>query len=75
MLNDFPDVLSVEQLANILNIGINTAYRLIHTGEIGYKRIGRRILIPKICVVDYLDLARYNESAIAAGDCQKGGEQ
>lgn len=59
MLRDYPDVLTVEQLAEILGIGQNAAYQLVHSGAIGHKRIGKNIRIPKVCVVDYLNSARY----------------
>ena len=59
MFNDYPDVMSVEQLANALGIGKNSATELIHSREIGSKRIGRKILVPKSCVIDYVQSARY----------------
>ena len=60
MLNQYPDVLTVTQLAQILGIGKNSAYKLVNENVIGHKRIGRKTLIPKVCVVDYLESARYN---------------
>ena len=45
MLNNYPDVLTVKQLAEILNIGHNAAYQLIKRREIGAKYIGRAIRI------------------------------
>lgn len=59
MLHAYPDVLTVRQLAQILGIGQNAAYQLVSSGSIGYKRIGKNIRIPKVCVVDYLNSARY----------------
>lgn len=59
MLNNYPDVLTVEQLAQALGIGQNAAYQLVNSGAIGCKRIGKSIRIPKVCVVDYLNSARY----------------
>lgn len=59
MLKEYPDVLTVEQVAQILNIGINAAYRLVNSQEIGYRRIGKSIRVPKVCVVDYLVSSRY----------------
>lgn len=59
MLNSYPDVLNVEQLAQVLGIGQNAAYQLVNSGAIGHKRIGKSIRIPKVCVVDYLNSARY----------------
>lgn len=60
MFNKYPDVLTVEQLAEALGIGKNKAYELINNRVIGYKRIGRKILIPKCCLVDYMQSASYN---------------
>ena len=59
MFNEYPDVMNVEQLAKALGIGKNSAYELIHSREIGSKRIGRKILVPKSCVIDYVQSARY----------------
>lgn len=59
MLKDYPDVLTVKEVAKILGIGINSAYKLINEHTIGSRRIGRKIIIPKVCLVDYLNSARY----------------
>ena len=58
MLRDYPDVLTVKQMAGILGIGLNSAYRLVKEKQIGCIRVGKRILIPKVCVADYLTSAR-----------------
>ncbi|PKM73098.1 MAG: DNA-binding protein [Firmicutes bacterium HGW-Firmicutes-16] len=60
MFNEYHDVLTVEQLAEALGIGKNKAYELINNHVIGYKRIGRKILIPKCCLIDYIQSSRYN---------------
>jgi len=60
MLKNYPDVLSVEQLAEALSIGINSAYKLVNENVIGHKKVGRKTLIPKVCVIDYLESARYS---------------
>ena len=59
MLNKYPDVMNVKELAYALGVGRNKAYELINNNIIGSIRVGRRILIPKICVVDYRASARY----------------
>lgn len=59
MFNEYPDIMSVEQLAKALNIGKNSAYELIRSHAIGCKHIGRKIIIPKACVIDYVQSARY----------------
>jgi len=59
MLNGYRDVLTVNELAEILGIGKTSAYRLVNDGIIGCRRVGKKILIPKACVIDYLNSARY----------------
>lgn len=52
--DDLPLMLSVRELMLILSIGRNTAYELVHSGQIRNVRIGRRIRIPKAEVLRFL---------------------
>ena len=61
MFKEYPDILTVSQLAEALGISKNTAYRLIRQQAIGHKRIGRKIIIPKVCLIDYALSARYSQ--------------
>lgn len=63
MFNSFPDILTVMQVAEALGIGKNKAYALINDRVIGSKRIGRKILIPKCCLIDYIQSSVYNVMA------------
>ena len=51
----FPITLRVEDLMPILNVGRNTAYQLVRSGEIRSIRIGRQIRIPRQVLLDYLE--------------------
>lgn len=51
---DYPDVVSVTQLQNMLHIGKNTAYQLLKDKEIGYIKIGKSYKIPKINVISFI---------------------
>lgn len=62
MLKDYPDVLTPRQVAEALGICENSVYRLINSKAIGSKRVGRKILVPKLCLIDYLTSARYTVS-------------
>lgn len=59
MLNEYRDVLTPDELAKALGISQKSAYQLLHDGMIGFKRIGKKYLVPKVCVLDYLNSARY----------------
>lgn len=54
MLEEFGDVLCIEELCEVLQIGKNSAYRLLQTGELSARRIGRIWRIPKTAVIDFL---------------------
>ena len=53
-LEDLPFTLKVEDLMPILNIGRNTAYMFVRSGEIRSIRIGRQLRIPRKALMDYL---------------------
>lgn len=53
-LEEFPDVLTVEDLMEVLHIGRSVAYRLLQAGEVGAIHIGRLWRVPKHCVREYL---------------------
>lgn len=56
-LDELPPVLRVQDVATVLDIGLGTAYALIHSGQIPCRRIGSRGLIR----IARADLIRYIE--------------
>lgn len=54
MLDEYSDLISIEELCDILQIGRNTAYQLLNNGFITAFRIGRRWKIPKTAVIKIL---------------------
>lgn len=56
LANDYPDVLSVEDLQNILRIGRSAAYTLLRENKIKTLRVGNRYIIPKQSVIDFLNI-------------------
>ena len=59
MFKEYSDILTVSQAATALGLGRNTVYQLVRTQQIGYKRIGTKIIIPKACLIDFVLSARY----------------
>lgn len=54
MLKNCKEILTVKDLCEILNIGKNTAYSLLKSGEIRSVKIGKIYKIPKDCLINYL---------------------
>ena len=54
LINKYPPVLCVKQVAEILSISHNTAYALVRSGQIYSVRVGRSYRIPLDSVIKYL---------------------
>ena len=54
MFKHEPDVLTVADVVRLLRMGKNTIYQLIKEGSIGSIKRGKKIIIPKVCLVEYL---------------------
>ena len=54
MFNNYPDVVTVQDLCKMLNIGRNNAYELIRCGEIKSIKIGRQIRISKESIIEFI---------------------
>ena len=54
MFNEYNDLVTVEDLCEMLSIGKNAAYKLLASGELKCFRLNRVWKIPKQCVIDYV---------------------
>lgn len=54
IFKDYPDIVNVDDLTHMLGIGKNKAYELINTNAIQSIRIGRKHIIPKFRVIEFL---------------------
>ncbi|MGN0593769.1 MAG: helix-turn-helix domain-containing protein [Hominimerdicola sp.] len=52
---EYNNLVTVDDLMQMLNIGKNKAYDLLKDGSIKSKRVGRKYMIPKIYVIDFLN--------------------
>lgn len=56
---DYPDVLNIQQLSEILGgIGKKTLYTMLRNGTISSYKIGNTYRIPKIYVLQYLGIIK-----------------
>lgn len=54
-LKDLPLSLRVEDLMPILDIGRNTAYSLVRSGQIRSVRVGRQLRIPRNAIIEFMN--------------------
>lgn len=54
MFAEYPDVVDVQTLKSMLNVGQVLAYKLVKSGEIKSRKVGREYKIPKVNVIAYL---------------------
>ena len=53
MFRNEPDVLTVPEAAKLLGIGKNQAYELVKNGRLGAIKLGKKIIVPKLSLVDF----------------------
>ena len=63
MFKDYPDVVNVEQMCEMLGgVSTKTAYRLLRSGSIKSILTGRRYRIPKVYILEYLQVIQRSTS-------------
>ena len=55
MLENYKDILTVQELMKILPIGRNGVCKLLMTNKIRHIRVGNKYLIPKQSVIDFFN--------------------
>ena len=54
MFKEFPDVVDVDQMSQMLGISTKTGYRLLQENKIMHFKVGRTYKIPKLHILAYL---------------------
>jgi excisionase family DNA binding protein len=54
MFDSYPDVVSVEEIQQMLRIGKNAVYQLLKDGAIKSIKVGKRYVVPKKYIIDFL---------------------
>lgn len=73
-----PDVLTVMEAAEVLRVGRSTMYKLVESGEVQHIKIGRKVLIPRLFLQNFVEESSekcYNMNIPEAGSppcCEKG---
>jgi len=62
MFQKYPDIVSVDDITKMLNLGKSSVYALLQTNQLRHIKVGRKYIIPKKSVIDFATGACYNES-------------
>lgn len=54
MLRDYPDVLNIDQMCEVLSVSTKTGYALLKKGSVQHLKVGRSYRIPKAHLLTYL---------------------
>ena len=57
MLKEYPDVLNIEQMCEVLGISKKTGYKLLQSNTITSMKVGRTYRIPKIHLITFLRIS------------------
>lgn len=60
MFREYPDILTVPQVAQALGISSKAVYSLVNGKKLGAIRVGRIIKVPKFCLEEFVKTARNN---------------
>jgi excisionase family DNA binding protein len=60
VFKEYPDVVTAEQMSEMLGISSKTAYRLLHSNTVEHLKVGRTYKIPKIHILTYLNVIKNN---------------
>ena len=58
MLKDYPDVMDIDQMSEVLGVSKKTGYKLLQTGAVTCLKIGRCYRIPKAHLIAYLQVGK-----------------
>ncbi len=61
MLRDYPDVMSITQMCEVLGVSTKTGYKLLQSGEVKSIKVGRAYRIPKAHLLTYLAIGEKPE--------------
>ena len=60
MFREYPDILTIPQVADALGISTKSAYALVNDNKLGAVRVGRKIKVPKFSLEEFVKTARNN---------------
>jgi excisionase family DNA binding protein len=62
MFEKYADIVSVEDMMRMLNLGKSTIYALLKSNQIRHVRVGKKYIVPKKAVVDFVNGLCYTDT-------------
>ena len=62
MFESYSDIVSVNDIMCMLGIGKSSVYGLLKSNQIKHVRVGRKYIIPKQSVIDFIYSVCYNDT-------------
>lgn len=56
MFSEYDDVVTVDDVMNMLHIGRNNVYKLLNDNSIKSVKVGKRFIIPKRSVINFVTI-------------------
>lgn len=56
MFKEYNDVVTVDDVMNMLHIGRNNVYKLLNDNSIKTVKVGKRFIIPKSSVIEFVTI-------------------
>lgn len=54
MFSGYPEVLTPVEASKLLRLGRNKTYDLIKSGSLHSIKVGGKIIVPKVCLIEFL---------------------
>lgn len=56
VFKEYPDVMDVKQVSNILGVSTKTVYKLIREGSLTASKVGREFRVPKVVLMKHIKI-------------------
>lgn len=56
VFKEYPDVMDVKQVSELLGVSTKTVYKLIRKGTLSALRVGREFRVPKVVLMKHMKL-------------------
>lgn len=58
-IDEYPDLLDVTEASQLLGVSTKTVYKLLKSGQIAKKKVGRAYRIPKVYITEFLGMNQH----------------